>query len=191
MCRRAVHSFTDLRGLTLPARREYEWVAGDGWRWSSSPGRCRHSRVFDVVFTGKDIHVSNHSRDEYPAVDGQPVEYVSVHSINRSESLRLAGESAEHAHLLAESDAVLPPIVVHRDTMRVIDGVHRVRAALIRGDVEVPAVFYDGSDEAAYILAVQANVLHGLPRLPSSTGRPRPSGSSVSVHSGRTAEWPP
>jgi hypothetical protein len=34
-----------------------------------------------------------------------------------------------HALLLAESEAALPPIIVHRLTVRVVDGMHRLRAA--------------------------------------------------------------
>jgi ParB-like chromosome segregation protein Spo0J len=47
--------------------------------------------------------------------------------------------------------------------MRVIDGMHRVRAAILRGDETVEVEFFDGDDNSAFVLAVEANVTHGLP----------------------------
>ncbi|WP_456047896.1 helix-turn-helix domain-containing protein [Actinomadura harenae] len=57
----------------------------------------------------------------------------------------------------------LPPILVHRATMNVIDGVHRLRAARLRGDDEIPVRFYDGDVADAFVVAVQHNIAHGLP----------------------------
>jgi transposase-like protein len=71
--------------------------------------------------------------------------------------------SLEHARALAESDARLPPIVVHGETYRVIDGMHRVQAAKLNGADEIEAVFFDGDDDEAFILAVESNIEHGLP----------------------------
>jgi hypothetical protein len=47
--------------------------------------------------------------------------------------------------------------------MRVIDGMHRLRAALLRGEEEIEIQFFDGTDELAFLLAVRANISHGLP----------------------------
>ncbi len=69
----------------------------------------------------------------------------------------------EHVQRLAETDAPLPPILVHRSTMRVIDGLHRVRAAILKGRDTIDVVFFDGSEEYAFIRAVSENVAHGLP----------------------------
>ncbi|MEV3860032.1 ParB/RepB/Spo0J family partition protein [Streptomyces sp. NPDC050095] len=65
--------------------------------------------------------------------------------------------------MLAELDALLPPVVVHRDTMRVLDGVHRIRAALMRGQSHIEVRYFDGSEDEAFILAVQLNSAHGKP----------------------------
>ncbi|MBA8827770.1 ParB-like chromosome segregation protein Spo0J [Saccharopolyspora lacisalsi] len=92
-----------------------------------------------------------------------PAEMVPIGSLVQSGSLRLAGENKEHAYMLAESEAALPPIIVHRSTRHVIDGMHRLAAAELRGDTEISVVFYDGSEQDAFIIAVQANVEHGLP----------------------------
>jgi ParB-like chromosome segregation protein Spo0J len=47
--------------------------------------------------------------------------------------------------------------------MRVIDGVHRVRAALLNRIEKIPARILDCDETAAFVLAVRANVTHGLP----------------------------
>jgi ParB-like chromosome segregation protein Spo0J len=78
-------------------------------------------------------------------------------------SPRLAGESETHIQLLVDAGTELPAILVHRPTMRVLDGMHRVRAARLRGEEAIRAVFFDGDTNAAFVLAVQANTTHGLP----------------------------
>jgi uncharacterized protein YerC len=47
--------------------------------------------------------------------------------------------------------------------MRVIDGIHRVRAAAARGDKKIEAKIYHGKDDDAFVLAVWMNIAHGLP----------------------------
>jgi ParB-like chromosome segregation protein Spo0J len=47
--------------------------------------------------------------------------------------------------------------------MRVIDGMHRLRAAILNGCRSIEVEFFDGSDEEAFIRAVEQNVAHGLP----------------------------
>lgn len=64
---------------------------------------------------------------------------------------------------LAETSDLLPPIVVHRATMRVIDGMHRLRAVEARGDREIAVEYFDGSATEAFLFAVHHNVTHGLP----------------------------
>ena len=91
------------------------------------------------------------------------VQRVPVHQLNPADSPRAAGEDPEHVLALAGTPTELPPILVHRRTMRVIDGMHRLRAARLRGDDTIGVRFFDGDDEAAFRLAVEANVVHGLP----------------------------
>jgi hypothetical protein len=57
----------------------------------------------------------------------------------------------------------LPPILVHRSTMRIIDGMHRIRVAMLRGQDEIDVEFFDGSEDEAFMRAVEQNVRHGLP----------------------------
>ena len=42
--------------------------------------------------------------------------------------------------------------------MRVIDGMHRLRAAILNGRSSIEVEFFDGSDEEAFIRAVEQNV---------------------------------
>lgn len=92
-----------------------------------------------------------------------PVVRVPIFSLVCSDSPRLAGENMEHVRALAESEASLPPIIVNRATMDVIDGMHRLRAALLRGQADIDVQFFDGNLHDAFVLAVKANIAHGLP----------------------------
>jgi ParB-like chromosome segregation protein Spo0J len=106
-------------------------------------------------------------RDPYawtlPLGQDVPVELVPTAALVLSGSPRLNGENAEHTRLLAESTVRLPPIVVHRASMRVIDGMHRTRAAAIRGQQLIEVQFFEGTEDGAFLLSVKANITHGLP----------------------------
>jgi len=47
--------------------------------------------------------------------------------------------------------------------MRVIDGMHRLLAASVKGRETIDVEFFDGNTEDAFLRAVEANVTHGLP----------------------------
>jgi ParB-like chromosome segregation protein Spo0J len=96
-------------------------------------------------------------------LDHLPVVTVRVVQLIAADSPRLSGEDLEHVRTLAESDEKLPPIVVHRGTMRVIDGMHRLRAAKLRGRTEIEARFVDADEASSFVLAVNENVRDGLP----------------------------
>ncbi|GHH88683.1 hypothetical protein GCM10018793_69200 [Streptomyces sulfonofaciens] len=91
------------------------------------------------------------------------VHMIPVNSLSVVDYPRLEGEDLEHTQLLLTSETTLPPILVHRPTMRVIDGMHRLRVARLRAQQEIPARFFEGSEADAFVLAVQSNVRHGLP----------------------------
>ncbi|MFF8608281.1 ParB/RepB/Spo0J family partition protein [Streptomyces sp. NPDC015346] len=91
------------------------------------------------------------------------VESVPIGSVLPGDSPRLAGEDPAHAQLLADIEDRLPPIIVHRRSMRVIDGSHRLRAALMRGQETIDVRFFDGPEELIFLLAVQENIAHGMP----------------------------
>ncbi|HET6356185.1 ParB/RepB/Spo0J family partition protein [Streptomyces sp.] len=92
-----------------------------------------------------------------------PREVVPVGQLKASLAPRERREDPAHVRLLAETEGSSDPILVHRPTMRVIDGAHRLRAALMRGRTEVEVQFFDGSEADAFVLSVQLNVRHGLP----------------------------
>lgn len=88
---------------------------------------------------------------------------VPVLSLHPADSPRLNGEDRGHILRLAEVDTPLPPILVDKRTMRVIDGMHRLMAASLQGRETIDAVFFDGSEADMFLRAVQENVTHGLP----------------------------
>ncbi|MFD3656603.1 transcriptional regulator [Streptomyces sp. NPDC058620] len=47
--------------------------------------------------------------------------------------------------------------------MRVIDGMHRLMAAKLRGQETIEVELFDGTSEEAFLRAVEVNVSHGLP----------------------------
>ncbi|GAA1987122.1 ParB/RepB/Spo0J family partition protein [Kitasatospora viridis] len=91
------------------------------------------------------------------------IDRIPIDSVLPGDSPRFTTEDQAHIARLAGTDAALPPILVHRQTMRVIDGLHRLRAARLKGEDSIAVEFFDGTEEAAYLLSVQANIAHGLP----------------------------
>ncbi|WP_242882341.1 ParB N-terminal domain-containing protein [Actinomadura litoris] len=92
-----------------------------------------------------------------------PTQDVPIAELSPSHSPRMRRENAAHIRVLAETESELEPILVHRRTMHVIDGVHRLRAAARRGRTTMKARMFEGSEEDAFILSVRLNVGHGLP----------------------------
>lgn len=92
-----------------------------------------------------------------------PSATVPLYRLVTGDSPRRYGEDSRHARMLADLGDVLPPIIVHRPTMRVIDGMHRLRAAQLRGADRIEVRYFDGDEASSFVLAVQQNVTHGLP----------------------------
>lgn len=92
-----------------------------------------------------------------------PPATVPLSCLVTGDSPRRCGENNGHARMLAALGDALPPIIVHRPTMRVIDGMHRLRAARLRGADKIEVRFFDGDEASAFVLAVQLNTTHGLP----------------------------
>ena len=92
-----------------------------------------------------------------------PVEYIPVSAIRNSYTPRKNKANEHHVQVLVQSPLPLPPIVIHRASMRVIDGVHRLRATELRGHNTIAARLFEGNDAEAFALAVHLNVTHGLP----------------------------
>jgi ParB-like chromosome segregation protein Spo0J len=88
---------------------------------------------------------------------------VPIDLLRPGNSPRLAGVDPHHIRLLAASDGPLPPILVHRATMQVLDGAHRLQAARLNGRETIAVLFFNGTETDAFVAAVQANTAHGLP----------------------------
>jgi hypothetical protein len=89
---------------------------------------------------------------------------VPIGRLDLSGSPRLRGVEKQHVSALAQiASSALPPVLVHQRTLRVIDGVHRVHAALVRGEAKIAAELVECDEGEIFIRAVQANSRHGLP----------------------------
>jgi ParB-like chromosome segregation protein Spo0J len=88
---------------------------------------------------------------------------VPVLALRPADSPRLNGEDKAHIARLAETETLLPPILVDRRTMRVIDGMHRLMAASLQGRETIDVIFFEGSEADVFLRAVQENIAHGLP----------------------------
>jgi ParB-like chromosome segregation protein Spo0J len=88
---------------------------------------------------------------------------VPVLALLPGESPRLEGEDKAHIARLAEAESPLPPVLVDRRSMRVIDGMHRLMAALLKGRETIDVEFFDGNAADGFLRAVEENVTHGLP----------------------------
>jgi len=98
-----------------------------------------------------------------PEIGRAPVTHVPLADLLPADSPRQGGEDFAHARALAKSPGPLLPIIVSRATMRVIDGMHRLLAAGIRRQATIGVRFFDGDEASGFVLAVRANVAHGLP----------------------------
>src|SRR3954469_12827908 len=79
---------------------------------------------------------------------------VDIADVRLGSCLRTDGINSSHVEMLAEVPA-LPPVVLHRGPMTVVDGTHRILAARLRGETRISAVFVDGSETEAFVLAVR------------------------------------
>lgn len=103
--------------------------------------------------------------DPMSGLEHLPETDVPVNSLTPGFYLRQAGTDSTHVRLLADAagTAKLPPILVQKYGCRIIDGMHRVEAAKLRGEPNISARVIDCSDEEALVLAIKSNIQHGLP----------------------------
>ncbi|WP_198358171.1 ParB/RepB/Spo0J family partition protein [Streptomyces fildesensis] len=94
---------------------------------------------------------------------GAAIYLIPVDSLLPADSPRLAGLSADHVRVLAESGTELDPVLVDQDSGRVVDGMHRWQAAIARGDRNIVVRYIEGSADDLFIRSVEANNRHGLP----------------------------
>lgn len=101
-----------------------------------------------------------------PAPDGTDLEETvsaPISSLRPGESPRLHGEDKAYIARLAELGTPMPPILVDRRTMRVIDGMHRLMAASLKGQETIEVRFFQGSAADVFLRGVKENTAHGLP----------------------------
>lgn len=103
---------------------------------------------------------------EEPAIVGRvrpEIHEIPAKALRLGMSPRLDGIDRQHVATLAQVPEQLPPILVHRGTMTVVDGAHRLEVARLMGADRVRVVFFEGAEPDAYLEAVRANVAHGKP----------------------------
>jgi ParB-like chromosome segregation protein Spo0J len=91
------------------------------------------------------------------------VEWVPISDLVVSFTPRVGGTDLSYAAELSDLVGELPPILVHRPTMIVIDGRHRLQAAQLEGRRHIAARFFEGSRQDAALLSVAVNVAQGRP----------------------------
>jgi hypothetical protein len=103
--------------------------------------------------------------DSMSTIEQLPEVSVPVGSLVPGCYLRQEGTDAAHVRLLADAAdaASLPSILVQKTGSRIIDGMHRIEVAKLRGEWNIRARIVDCTDSEALVLAVKANTLHGLP----------------------------
>ncbi|MEV2235765.1 ParB N-terminal domain-containing protein [Streptomyces phaeochromogenes] len=112
----------------------------------------------DMPGTGAESHIAIETRES---------QELPISALQFGDSPRLAGQNTKYTEQLAESETPLPPILVNRWNMQVVDGVHRVLAAILRGQEMIEAVLVNVSRDDAFLLTVESNTRHGLPLSPA------------------------
>ncbi|WP_241474257.1 transcriptional regulator [Mycolicibacterium neoaurum] len=96
-------------------------------------------------------------------LEGQEVSVIQISSVDIGQALRSRIDNA-HVNLLKNIDPYsLPPILIQRGSLRLIDGLHRLHAAKLRGESQIAVQYFEGDDGDALILSIALNSRHGLP----------------------------
>jgi hypothetical protein len=120
---------------------------------------------FELAQISGELITEAGNTDPMVMIDQLPEVRVPVASLMPGFHLRQDGTDADHVRLLADAagSARLPSILVQKRGSRVIDGMHRLEVAKLRGEWGISARIVDCTDEEALVLAVKSNTLHGLP----------------------------
>ncbi|MFC0037750.1 helix-turn-helix domain-containing protein [Actinomadura rayongensis] len=110
-----------------------------------------------------DLTAEPYEEPAAPALPQDPPVLLPVASLTTGDSPRRTPVDPEHVRRLAASGAPFPPVLAHARTLRVIDGLHRLAAARLRGDERIAVRLFTGAERDAFVLAVRANAVHGLP----------------------------
>ncbi|MFE5245041.1 MULTISPECIES: transcriptional regulator [unclassified Streptomyces] len=88
---------------------------------------------------------------------------VRIGDLVPADSPRLNGVDQAHVRRLSAVYASLPPVLVHRSTLRVVDGMHRIGAAVLLDLDTVEVQYFDGPEDQVFLRTVTVNIAHGLP----------------------------
>jgi ParB-like chromosome segregation protein Spo0J len=113
-----------------------------------------------------DVGIANGSNpDPMGMIEQLPEISVPIGSLVHGFHLRHEGTDIAHVRLLADAagSVELPSILVQKRGSRIIDGMHRIEVAKLRGEWHIAARIVDCTDDEALVLAIKSNTLHGLP----------------------------
>jgi ParB-like chromosome segregation protein Spo0J len=122
--------------------------------------------VNSVLPATRNALVANSSKRELAdMIDQLPEVSIQISLLTPGVQLRADGIDPAHVRVLADAaeSVRLPAILVQRNSLRVIDGKHRVEVANLRGESVISARIVDCTDAEALVLAIKSNTLHGLP----------------------------
>ncbi|MGV9838692.1 hypothetical protein ACWDUL_31435 [Nocardia niigatensis] len=135
-----------------PKNAWWNYPRGTIWQW-----------IVTRAITVGEISTRPDVNFPFPDPNTSDIVRIPLDRLHIDTPIRQSGENIRHVSALSEVAAALPPIVVHRSRMTVIDGAHRVRAALSSGSQWIDAVYFDGDDGQALLLAIRLNSTRGLP----------------------------
>jgi len=119
--------------------------------------------MVQIEFRGRDDLVANSAAPKAGLINHQDGYLVDFSSIKVGASPRFTLVDDDHVKTLGEVADLLPPILVRRTDMSIVDGIHRYMEAKRSGRRTIAVRFFDGSPEEAYIEAIKSNVSHGKP----------------------------
>jgi hypothetical protein len=108
---------------------------------------------------------SGNNADPMSMIEQLPEVSVPISLLVPGFHLRQEGTDPAHVRLLADAagSVQLPSILVQKSGSRIIDGLHRLEVAKLRGEWTISARIVDCTDSEALVLAIKSNTLHGLP----------------------------
>ncbi len=120
---------------------------------------------FELATRGNAAIANGHNADPISMVNQLPEVNVPISMLVPGFHLRQEGTDPAHVRLLADAagSVRLPAILVQKSGSRIIDGLHRLEVAKLRGEWTIGARIVDCTDSEALVLAIKTNTLHGLP----------------------------
>jgi transposase-like protein len=118
-----------------------------------------------LITMSNEVIADGHNADPMSLVNQLPEVSVPINLLVPGFHLRQEGTDPAHVRLLADAagSVRLPSILVQKSGSRIIDGLHRLEVAKLRGEWTISARIVDCTDVEALVLAIKTNTLHGLP----------------------------